>query len=112
MQRIVIALFTLATVVGCKSASDQLCEQNADCQGEDDPAAACAEQNQECEEDEDCKAERDACRADNDALSACILSAEADSQCQGIGELSFYLPTAEGVCDEELDAFLACQDDN
>jgi hypothetical protein len=112
MQRVVIALFTLATVVGCKSASDQLCEKNVECQGDEDPAATCAEQTQECEEDEDCKAGRDVCKAESDALAACILSAEAESECQGIGEVSFYLPTADGACENELDTFLACQDDN
>lgn len=112
MQRIFIAVFTLATVVGCKSASDQLCEKNYECLDEEDPAAKCAEDNEECAEDEDCQAGRDACRAQNEALSSCILGAEAKSECQGIGDIQLYLPTEDDVCGDELDAFLNCQEDN
>lgn len=112
MQRVVLALFTLATVVGCKSAADQLCEKNYECLDEEDPAAKCAEDNEECAEDENCQAERDACNAQNEALSSCVLGTEAKSECQGVGDIQFYLPTEDGACEDELDAFLKCQDDN
>jgi hypothetical protein len=99
-------MLALATIVGCASASDRLCEENQKCQGADDPAKECADLRAECEEDEECADGQEKCKAENEAVAACVLAAE--SSCQGVGDLEFYLPDDEEACKEELDAFLDC----
>jgi hypothetical protein len=105
MKKLMLTL-TLVTIVGCASASDRLCEENQKCQGADDPAKECADQRAECEEDEDCAASQEKCKEENEAVAACVLAAE--SSCQGVGDLEFYLPDDENACEEELETFLDC----
>lgn len=99
-------LLSLAVVVGCASASDRLCEENQKCQDVEDPAKECAQLRADCEEDEECAEGQEKCKVENETLSACVLAAE--SSCQGVGDLQFYLPDDEDACKDELDEFLDC----
>lgn len=93
-------------LVGCTSPSEQVCQEDARCAGDEDPATTCAEQKLECDEDESCASDRKACQTQNDTLSQCVLSTE--SSCQVVDEVSFYLPDDSEACADELDALLAC----
>lgn len=104
--KITTLMFTLAITIGCASASDRLCEENQKCQDAEDPAKECADLRAECEEDDECAEGREQCKEENETLSACVLAAE--SSCQGVGDVEFYLPDDEGACEQELEAFLDC----
>lgn len=106
MLRLATILFAAATITACASASDRLCEENQRCNGEEDPAAKCAEARADCDEDADCSAKYADCKDENEALSACILG--ADPACQDLGEISVYLPQDTSACEAELKAFTDC----
>jgi hypothetical protein len=106
ITKLALAAFALTNIVACASAGDRLCEENQKCQGADDPAKECADLRADCEEDDECAESQEKCKAENETLAACVLAAE--SSCQGVGELEFYLPEDEGACEEELEAFLEC----
>jgi hypothetical protein len=106
MKNSLALLFAVASIVGCASAADRVCEENQKCQGAENPAEECAELRAECEEDEECAEGQEKCKEENEVLAQCVLNAE--SSCQDIGETSFYLPDDEGACEDELEAFLEC----
>jgi len=106
-MRFVLAVVCLVSTVGCTSAADRLCEENARCAGEESPAEFCAEQRADCDEEEDCAEGRERCAEVNEKLSQCVLDDES-SECRGVGEASFYLPGDNGACEQELKDFLDC----
>lgn len=106
-MRFVLAAVCLVSTVGCASAVDRICEENARCAGEASPSESCAEQRAECDEDADCAEGRDRCAEVNEKLSQCILDDES-SACRDVGEASFYLPGDNEKCQQELEDFLAC----
>lgn len=103
-----IGLIALLATTGCSSPTDQFCIENEKCQGTADPAAACAELKAECEEDAECAESEERCRAEGDAVSACVIA--GPSSCKDVGDEQLYLPDDEEACADQLQALIECQE--
>ncbi|MBM4279775.1 MAG: hypothetical protein FJ137_03175 [Deltaproteobacteria bacterium] len=101
MKRLALMLPTLAValVAACTSSLDQLCLERATRSGEEDPAAACEDAEEDLSEDE--QALRDACNAEYEAFAGCFLD---DAACQDFGPVKVFAPGAEDACSAEGEA--------
>jgi hypothetical protein len=109
MKKIALTVSTLAiaVVTGCTSPSDNLCLQQAECAGEDDPATFCQEAKDDLDEDE--QRIRDACAAENDAAATCLLE---NGECQDIAGVQVFTTTDAADCEAEFEASAECVADN